>query len=286
MTATAAEGTVTASTRTLALLGAPVAHSFSPTMQNAALAEAGLDAVYVALHCEAHELAGLMRGLAHAGGGGNVTIPHKEAASRIVDQPSEAVRRTGACNCFWLEDGQVHGDNTDVEGFRRALNTLIPGTHVGMDALLVGAGGAARAVLTALLDEGVREVALANRTPERARAVARRIGGDRVRVLHTIDEAYGREFDLVVNATSLGLHDDDPTSVSLRDLGRVGAIMDLVYGPKPSRLLEVAAELGVPALDGRAMLLHQGAVAFERWWPGAAAPVDVMERSLQDAIRG
>ncbi len=288
---TASPGTSTghstsAATRTLVLLGDPVGHSFSPTMQSAAFSAADLDAVYVALRCGDEDLAGLIRGLAGAGGGGNITIPHKESAARIVDKPSEAVLRTGACNCFWLEDGNVHGDNTDVEGFRRALSGLAPGTHVGMSVLLVGAGGAGRAVLTALLDEGVREVVLMNRSTERARAVARRIGGDRVRVLQTPDEASGRAFDLVVNATSVGLDPDDPPPVSLRELGTVGAVMDLVYGPRPSRLLGTAAELGIKAVDGRAMLLHQGAVAFERWWPEQTAPVEVMEEALQRAIRG
>jgi len=275
----------TASTRTLALLGDPVGHSFSPIMQSAAIASAGVDAVYVALRCGGDDLGGLVRGIAGAGGGGNITIPHKEPAARIVDEPSEAVRRTGACNCYWFEDGKVHGDNTDVEGFRRALGTLTPGTHVGMDVLLLGAGGAARAVLTALLDEGVREVVLLNRSTERARAVARRIGGDRVRVLQTADEAGGRNFDLVVNATSVGLNEGDPSPVALDALGTVGSVMDLLYGGRPTRLLSVAAELGIKAVDGRSMLLHQGAVAFERWWPGHEAPVSVMEEALQRAVR-
>jgi shikimate dehydrogenase len=276
----------TSATRTLALLGDPVGHSFSPAMQSAAFEVAGLDAVYVALRCDGEDLAGLVRGIAGAGGGGNITIPHKEPAARIVEVPSEAVRRTGACNCFWLKDGKIHGDNTDVEGFRRALSTVSPGPHVGMDVLLLGAGGAARAVLTALLDEGVKEVVFLNRSVERARAVARRIGGDRVRVLQTPDEASGRDFDLVVNATSLGLDAEDSAPVNLREVGSVGAVMDLVYGLRPTQLLEMAAELGIPAVDGRAMLLHQGAVAFERWWPDHEAPIDVMEQALQAAIRG
>ena len=275
----------TSATRTLVLLGDPVSHSFSPPMQSAAFAEANMDAVYVAMRCDGEALQGLMSGIAGAGGGGNITIPHKELASTIVEVPSEAVRRTGACNCFWLQDGKVHGDNTDVEGFRRALRTVSPGPHVGMTVLLLGAGGAARAVLTALLDEGVREVVFLNRSPERARAVARRIGGDRVRVLQTADEAGGRDFDLVVNATSVGLGDDDGAPVDLRSLGSVGAVMDLVYGSKPTQLLMDAAELGVPGADGRSMLLHQGVVAFERWWPGAEAPIEVMEQALQETLR-
>ncbi len=112
---------ITASTRLLALLGDPVGHSLSPLIQNAALRHTGADGVYVALRCAAEDLLSLIRALARAQGGGNVTLPHKEKAASVVDVPSEAVRRTGACNTFWGgPDGRVHGDNTDVEGLRRA----------------------------------------------------------------------------------------------------------------------------------------------------------------------
>src|SRR5690606_22711034 len=112
---------ITAATRLVALLGDPVSHSLSPTFQNAAFDAAGLDAVYLALRVSATELPGLLRGIAHAGGAGNVTVPHKEVAARAVDVPTEEVVRTGACNTFWCEGDRVHGDNTDVTGFLRAI---------------------------------------------------------------------------------------------------------------------------------------------------------------------
>lgn len=111
---------ITASTRTLALLGDPVGHSLSPILQNAAFQAAGVDGVYVAVGCAQEDLVGLMRGLARAGGGGNITLPHKEKAASVLDVPSDTVRRTGACNTFWGDErGRLHGDNTDVDGVRR-----------------------------------------------------------------------------------------------------------------------------------------------------------------------
>ena len=172
---------ITARTRVFALFGDPVEHSASPEIQNAAFIEAGVDGVYIAVRCATEDLAGFMRGLALAGGGGNITLPHKEKAAAIVDVSSEAVRRTGACNTFWGQDGKVHGDNTDVEGFRRALRIFVDGPSQGIRALVLGAGGAARATLLGLLEEGAGEVLLYNRTSERAQAVARRIGGQRAR---------------------------------------------------------------------------------------------------------
>jgi len=252
-------------------------------LQNAAFEAAGVDGVYLALRCDAEGLSGLFTGLARAGGGGNVTLPHKGVAAGLVDRPSEAVRRTGACNTFWAEDGVIHGDNTDVEGFRRALESAFAGPHVGMRVLLAGAGGAARAILVALMDIGVREVNVVNRSHERARAMARRIGGERVRVLEAVEDAQGEEYDLVVNATSVGLRPGEAAILDLQGLGRVGGVMDIVYGKEGTQLLAKATESGIPACDGRAMLLHQGAVAFERWW-GEPAPMDAMERALAEAL--
>ena len=267
------------STRLLALLGDPVGHSLSPVMQNAACRAAGVDGVYVALRCTTPDLPGLLVGITRAGGAGNVTLPHKGDAAGLLDHATDAVRRTGACNTFWLEEGRIHGDNTDVEGFRRALERAVQEPHVGMRVLLVGAGGAARAVLVALLDQGVREVTVWNRSEERARSMVRRIGDERVRVTEGREGRPQGPFDLVVNATSVGLHPEDPAPVDLERIGRVGAVMDIVYGARPTRLLNDAERLGIPGSDGMEMLLHQGAAAFERWWR-RPAPLEEMRRAL------
>ena len=270
---------ITAATRVFSLLGDPVRHSLSPVIQNAAFDDADVDGVYVALRCSEEDVQVLVRSLSLAGGGGNVTLPFKERAAAVVDVPSEAVRRTGACNTFWAEEGEVRGDNTDVEGFRRSLRTFLGHDPDGARVLLLGAGGAARAALVALLDGGVDGVVLLNRTVERARMVARRMGGERTKVAESPDELHGEPFDLVVNATRLGLSPDDPLPLDLDRAGRVGAVLDLVYAEAGTRFVDEAARHGIPATDGTEMLLRQGAVAFERWW-GSAPSLDAMRSSL------
>lgn len=271
---------ITSRTRLLALLGDPVEHSLSPVVQNAAFRETGVDGVYVALTCSDEDLPGFIGGIARAGGGGNVTLPHKEKAASVLDVSSEAVLRTGACNTFWGVDGKVHGDNTDVEGFGRALKTFLGRAPTGGRVLLLGAGGAARAALVSLLDAEVSEIVLLNRTVDRARAVSRRIGGEKVRVVERAQEVEGREFDLVVNTTRLGLSVDDPLPVDLGLLSRAGAVMDLVYGLEPTPFVRAAQALGIRATDGMEMLVQQGAVSFECWWD-LPAPVETMRGALR-----
>ncbi len=272
--------TVTARTRVLALLGDPVGHSASPEIQNAAFVEAGVDGVYVAVRCAPEDLSGFMRGLARAGGGGNITLPHKEKAASTIDVPSDAVRRTGACNTFWGVDGKLYGDNTDVDGFRRAVRSFMHGPIQGIRALVLGAGGAARAALVGLLDEGAGEVLIFNRTAERARAVARRIGGERTRAVPLPQALDTERFDLVVNTTRLGLEPTDPPPFDLLRLGRVGAAMDLVYGMEKTPFVRAAEALGVRSTDGMEMLVQQGAASFERWW-GRPAPIEVMRAAIR-----
>jgi len=273
---------LTARTRVFAIMGDPVGHSLSPVIQNAAFGEAGVDGVYVALHCDAERMVGFMAGLGGAGGGGNVTLPHKEKAASVLDEASEAVRRTGACNTFWGEDGKLCGDNTDVEGFGRALRHFLGGGPAGFRVLLLGAGGAARAALLSLVDEKAEDVLILNRTVERARAVARRIGGDRVRVAESRSDVDDGDFDLVVNTTRLGLASEDELPLDLERLSRTGAVIDLVYGPSATPFVAASKRLGIPAVDGGEMLVHQGAVSFERWW-GETAPIEAMRRALEAA---
>lgn len=269
---------ITGSTRVFALLGRPVTHSLSPAMHNAAFAHEGLDAVYVALDCAPVELPGLMRGLALAGGGGNVTVPHKAIAAAALDRATDAVRRTEACNTWWLDDGRVCGDNTDVAGFTAAIARL-PVAEAPR-VLLIGAGGAARAVVASLHDRNA-SVRILNRSRERARRVARLLdpGRARVSVANGIDEVLNHAFDLVVNATSLGMASDDAIPIDLDRLRHAGAVVDLVYRRGGTRWVDSARALGIPAIDGLPMLLGQGAAAFERWW-NRPAPTEVMKSAL------
>ena len=270
---------VTSATRLFAVLGRPVAHSLSPTMQGAAIAARGLDAVYVALECSDDSFGGMMRGLAIAGGGGNVTLPYKGSAAAQVDRPSAEVERTGACNTFWLQEGLVYGDNTDVAGFRGAAERLLPGGLGGTTVLLLGAGGAARAALCGLVDAGAGEVWVLNRASDRARRLVDRLGAGRARVLDDLRSLTGGSVDLVVQATPLGLSSGDPSPIDLEKGPAVGALLDLVYSPDETPLVRTARTAGIPAADGREMLVLQGAEAFRRWF-GDPVPVEEMRRAI------
>ncbi|NIP83824.1 MAG: shikimate dehydrogenase [Gemmatimonadetes bacterium] len=270
-------------TRLVALLGDPVDHSLSPRFQNAAFRAAGVDAVYLALRCDGPGLGPLLRGVAAAGGAGNVTLPHKTRAAAVVDERTPAVERTGACNTFWIEDGRIHGDNTDVEGFDRAARQLI-GSPAGARVLVLGAGGAARAVVLALIDARADGIHLLNRTPGRARALREALdpAGRRVAVLDDPDQLRREGYDLVVNATPLGLDSGDPPPVDLGQPARVGAVLDLTYRAGGTDWVRSARRHDIPAADGLEMLIQQGAASFRRWFPGREPPLDAMRGSMID----
>ncbi|MGH7554983.1 MAG: shikimate dehydrogenase [Longimicrobiales bacterium] len=277
--------TVTAATRTFAILGDPVSHSLSPVMQNAAFRAAGVDGIYVALRCADPEAGGLLAGIARAGGGGNVTVPHKTLVRAYIEKPTELVLRTGACNTFWLENGRICGDNTDVIGFAASAADLL-GSCAGIRALLIGAGGGARAAAIALMDARASDVAVLNRSPAQAQALVEGLAGSSC-PLRLVQETQlaDLEFDLVVNATPLGLELRDPLPADLTRLRRVGAALDLVYRPGGTPWTRHAAALGVPAADGIGMLVAQGAAAFERWWR-RPAPVEAMRAAVDAAAVG
>jgi shikimate dehydrogenase len=274
-------GSTGSETRLIALLGDPVGHSLSPRFQNAAIHQAGLDAVYLALRCDAERFEGLFRGIAAAGGAGNVTTPHKRRAAALLDEASDAVARTGACNTFWLEEGRIHGHNTDVEGFGAAARTLI-GPVAGARVLVLGAGGAARAVVLSLLDGRVDAIHVLNRTTGRARSMAEALDprGRRVSVVDDVEGLRREGYDLVVNATSLGLEPDDPAPLRLDVPARIGSLLDLTYRPGGSEWVRAARARGIPAADGLEMLIRQGAASFRLWFGGRDPDVATMRSAL------
>jgi shikimate dehydrogenase len=267
-------------TRLFVLLGDPVEHSWSPAFQNAAIAALRLDAVYVALQVTADELPVVMRAHARAGGG-NVTVPHKARAAAALDEPAPAVRATGACNTFFWDDARgLVGDNTDVEGFRLAAESLLPAGLRGRRVLLVGAGGAARAAAVAALAAEVAALHILNRTPARAHALLTDLGSPAAaRVAAAPGELAGESYDLVVNATPLGFKATDRPPLDLRKEPRVAAVLDLVYGRDDTPWVREARRLGLAAADGREMLVRQGAAAFRLWW-GVEPPLDVMRAAV------
>ncbi|WP_420616600.1 shikimate dehydrogenase family protein [Candidatus Palauibacter sp.] len=276
-----------------ALLGDPVRHSISPAMHRAAFDVLALDAEYTARRTAPDEVGPIMRSADLAGG--NVTLPHKLRAARALARPSAAVRATGACNCWWRRpDGELAGDNTDVGGLRTALSRFGFRPR-GARVLLLGAGGAARAAVHGLLEGGASSVEVLNRTPARARALRDRAlahatdadrAADAVRVVAAPHA--GATYDLVLNSTSLGLSSGDPLPLELvrNAVGaRFGAAFDMVYAAGETAWVRHARVLGIRAVGGLDMLVGQAALSLERWFPGRAAPFEVMREAAVAELR-
>lgn len=268
-----------ATTRLTGILGWPVEHSLSPAMHNAAFAACDLNWAYLAFAVERSRIAEAVRGLAAVGCSGlNVTIPHKQAVIEHCSGTSPSVDAIGAANTL-IPDGSdgFRADNTDAEGFLRALDEGGAGDFAGARVLLIGAGGAGRAVAHAVRSRG-GHLLVANRTPERAAEL-----GEPVPFTVDAINAAAAESALVVNATSLGMGTDEvPPELPLAGIGPDQAVNDLVYRPGGTPWLAAAAARGARTVDGLGMLLHQGAAAFERW-TGVDAPVAVMRAALLDA---
>ncbi|MDH3733318.1 MAG: shikimate dehydrogenase [Gemmatimonadota bacterium] len=256
--------------REFALLGDPVSHSLSPAIHGAAFAAWGVNARYVLRRVDRRRVPEALLEVA-ARGGGNVTLPHKELVAKLVDEPTGAVVETGACNCFWPTATGVAGDNTDVGGFLLALGDQAGGL-AGATVLMLGAGGAARAVLHALQQVGVARVDIWNRTGSRAAALTATSDENVVALDHLPD---GGGYDLIVNATRLGLSNSDPLPIDLG--GGVGrSVFDLVYSPSGTAWVRHAESLGVPARDGRSMLVHQAALSLRHWFPDREPSLSAM----------
>lgn len=199
--------------------------------------------------------------------GGNVTVPNKEVVLSLLDEVSETARAMGAANTLWMQDGRLHGDNTDAYGFLAHLDACVPGWgERTRTALILGAGGAARAVIHGLAGRGLRRILLVNRSPERAVELAALFPGTvEARPWQDAAGLVG-ESDLIVNTTSLGMHGQPPLEIDLSTL-RTGAIVDdIVYVPLETPLLAEARRRGGIPVDGLGMLLHQAVPGFERWF--------------------
>jgi shikimate dehydrogenase len=262
--------------RRLVLLGHPVAHSRSPQMQNAALAAAGIGARYEALDVEPERFEEIVALLANERVAGNVTVPYKARMHDACDAVTPLAERVGAVNCWWIDErGRLIGDNTDVGGFDRAVTALLGEAPRNLSVGVLGAGGAAAGVLGAVEHWPGCLAHVYNRTPERARLLCERFWSA-ARPVDDVGVIAGCQ--LVVNATSVGLHDDAlPLDVVL--LAPESVVVDLVYRPNETAFVRAARARGHRSIDGRAMLVEQGALAFERWF-GVQPDRDVMWRAV------
>jgi shikimate dehydrogenase len=278
--------------RLVGVIGSPIAHSLSPLLHNAAFAALGLgdtwrsSAFEVAPGAAAEALAAMRQSDIS---GLSVTMPHKADVADLVDERTEVAQRLGAVNCVASTEGVLLGTNTDGEGFVASLARSAAFTPAGRRCVVIGAGGAARAVVLALAEAGASRVEVVNRTPERAAAAAA-LAGSAGSVVALRSPALAKAIeaaDLVVNATPVGMADagpegETPWMVDPQLLHPDQVAADLVYAPRPTRWLTEAAAAGARGVDGLGMLVHQAAAQLALW-TGQTAPVEAMWQAAEAA---
>lgn len=264
------------------LIGWPAAHSRSPIIHHYWLRTLGIEGGY-SIEAVPPEGFGefVLHLAAHGYRGANVTIPHKERALQLTT-PDERARAVGAANTLWYDGDTLRSTNTDIEGFINNLDVCAPGWDAAEEALVLGAGGSSRAVVFGLLERGVKRVRLANRTLERARAVADQFKGDVVPTLWDDIPAAAAQAQLLVNTTSLGMKGQPPLEIDLAALPANAVVADLVYVPLETELLRTARARGLRTADGLGMLLHQAVRGFELWF-GQRPSVTAELRALVEA---
>jgi len=269
--------------RAACLIGWPAAHSRSPLIHHYWLRMLGIEGGYNIEAVPPEEFAEFVLHLSiHGFVGANVTIPHKERALALT-KPDARARAVGAANTLWYEGGELRSTNTDIEGFINNLDACAPGWDAATtDALVLGAGGSSRAVVLGLIERGVKHVHLANRTVERARALADQFGAQ----VHPVAwDAVGDlllRVDLLVNTTSLGMHGQPALEIDVSQLPPHAVAADLVYVPMETPLLAAARARGLKTADGLGMLLHQAVRGFELWF-GQRPQVTPELRALVEA---
>lgn len=263
------------------VIGSPIAHSKSPQLHMHWLKVHGIQGYYIPMDVSTEDLAEVLRTLPRMGFVGvNITVPHKEKVLEIADLVTDRATLIGAANTLiFRKDGKIHADNTDGYGFIQNLKQSAPNWNPKAGpAAILGAGGAARAVITALLDAGVPEIMISNRTRVRAEALKSEFG-KRLVVIDWVQAGNMMEdAAMVVNTTSLGMLGKPPLRVPLDGLRKGTLVTDLVYAPLKTKFLAEAEDMGCVTVDGLGMLLHQAVPAFERWF-GVRSEVDSATRA-------
>ncbi len=280
---------ISAKTRLFGVFGHPVGHSRSPDMHNAAFSALSMDCVYLAFDVPPaliKQAVEAVRSLAM--GGVNVTVPHKRAVMREMDFLSPEAELAGAVNTIKNENGRLWGHNTDIAGALKALETSTGFTPEGKTALVTGAGGAARAVVSGLCMKNAKRIFIANRTAEKAETLSGEFSEmfEKTELRHCGLNGgeiadFVQDSDIVINCSSAGMEGNAPLALPLEKFGGKFGIYDLVYKPADTPLVMRARELGIKAESGIDMLLYQGAESF-RIWTGRDAPVEAMKKALGD----
>ena len=266
------------------VIGHPIAHSRSPLIHGEWLRQYGIAGCYERVDVAPPDLPAFIQRLREGEfAGGNVTVPHKEAVTALVDEVSDAGRAIGAVNTLWREGGRILADNSDVPGFLAHLDATVPGWQNRVGTVLVlGAGGAARGICYGLKSRGVERIILANRSRERAEELAASLGRPLEAADWTARDRLVGEADLIVNTTALGMQGKPPLEIDLSAL-RPGTIVDdIVYAPLKTALLAEAERRGGVPVDGLGMLLHQAVPGFARWF-GVTPQVTPALRALIEA---
>ena len=280
---------ITGKTKTLGIIGWPVSHSFSPNMHNTAFAALELDYIYVPLPVHPDHLGAAVAGLKTLGFvGANVTIPHKVAIMPFLDELDESAKLAGAVNTIVVKNGRCIGYNTDGQGFIKSL-TAQHHTIAGKTAILMGAGGAARAVVGGLLQNGITEIIIGARSPIKAQEFVDLFPGETL--LKGYDwqqESFTKALetcDFLINCTPIGMssHKAEELPLSWERVKKEAVICDLIYNPPLTELLKEAKLRGHNVMNGAGMLVEQGALAFELW-TGESAPRHIMSEVLSKAI--
>ena len=276
-------------TKVAAVIGDPISQSLSPHLHNYWLKQNKIDAVYMPIRISIDEFPDFIKSLSmYDFVGYNITIPHKETVLEFCDSISEAARQIGAVNTVVMKDRKIHGDNSDHFGFIQNIKSEHPDFDFkNQKALLLGAGGAARAIVFGLLNEGVEEITIVNRNLQRAEKIAEDFtafchsqkGSNQIIKAISWEEFFSTQnfnlskFDLLINSTSLGMVGKEELQIDLSSLKKTALVADIVYNPLITNLLQTAEQQGNPISTGIGMLIYQGLVGFEQWF-GITPQVD------------
>lgn len=279
---------ITGKTKTVGIFGYPIEHTFSPLMHNAAFSALGLDYCYIPFEVQPEDLKSAVESIRALNiRGVNITVPHKEAVIKYLDELSKEAKLIGAVNTIENKGGKLIGHNTDGRGFIKSLWDDAKTRVKGKSVLLLGAGGAGKGVAVSCALEGASEIAIANRTVKRADELVGYLKRNFKRTKFSAIPLDGHEIakgiagaDILINATSIGLKWKGLLPISQKDLHRDLVIYDLIYNPQITPLLKIAGRAGVKkAVNGLGMLIYQGALAFQIW-TGKNPPVDVMKKAV------
>jgi len=279
------------STTIVGIFGAPIKHTASPAMHNAAFTALDMNWAYLAFHVDPQNLRTALQGASHMGlVGVNLTIPHKILALDWIDEIDAEARKLGAVNTVCMEKGKLRGYNTDGYGFLKGIKDDFNLSIKGKRVLVLGAGGAGHGIAVKCAMDGAARVIVANRTPARIEPIAREVRGTKAEFLALKLAAEDirtviHEVDLVVNATSVGLEEGDSLGLGADLFSPRLHVYDTIYRPAKTELLRIAESAGAKVANGLSMLLHQGAKAFEIWTK-RKAPLAVMRRALRATVYG